>query len=232
MLSDGFLKQKGRPALRAWHRHSGALAAQEALYASMIDRGARSLGIELPPLYPHRSAANWGLLYCLFRIATETPCRRILELGAGQSTFLLNAIARTRDLKVVTLEGKAEWADLVAERIEQRVIHAPLQRRDVKGIEVDGFDPDVVDGVFDLIVIDGPFGKPRHSRRTALEFLDTHLGEEFAVVFDDAERRGERDTLEAFRESPVGQRADWSWVHGEKDQCLFFTPDFSLLRYL
>ena len=46
-----------------------------------------------------------------------------------------------------------------------------------------------------MLLVDGPRGRRRHSRRAALEFIEGRLGDEFVIVFDDAERRGELDTI-------------------------------------
>ena len=49
----------------------------------------------------------------------------------------------------------------------------------------------------DLIVVDGPVSQRRRSRWGTLEYLDPLLGRDFILLFDDAERRGDQDTIEA-----------------------------------
>ena len=63
-----------------------------------------------------------------------------------------------------------------------------------------GFDPSSLKGSkFDFMLVDGPFGQGVVlSRFTAVEIAAAHLDEEFIVVFDDAERFGERRTIRKF----------------------------------
>src|SRR3546814_16016062 len=46
---------------------------------------------------------------------------------------------------------------------------------------------------------DGPQGSARNSRWGALEILERSLADEFIVIFDDAERRGEQEPAMEFQ---------------------------------
>ena len=59
---------------------------------------------------------------------------------------------------------------------------------------------DVVDGkVYDVISIDGPKGSERHSRRDVLGYIPDILGSSFCIVMHDAERGGEKATIEEIK---------------------------------
>ena len=175
---------------------SARVHGREAVYQGIVHRELARLGIDRP-LYPVRSAATYSYLYLLLRICTELPVRRVLELGAGQSTLLLDDLAADANLEVTTLEHDADWAAHVGARCDRaRVVRSPLVRREIHGRQAEGYDAgDAADGPFDVLLVDGPRGRRRHSRRGALEFVERSLGDEFVIVFDDAERRGELDTI-------------------------------------
>ena len=54
----------------------------------------------------------------------------------------------------------------------------------------------VTDDPFDLLLIDGPIGTARFSRFGAVDYIRRTVRKDFVIVLDDAERKGENDTLE------------------------------------
>ena len=194
-----FLMRRVNPLLEVLSDNlfpSARLHGRETLYQGIVHRELARLEIERP-LYPVRSAATYSYLYLLLRICTELPVRRVLELGAGQSTLVLDDLAARGRLEVTTLEHDADWIEQVGARCTHaRIVHAPLARRRIGGRQSEAYEAgEAVEGPFDVLLIDGPRGRRRHSRRGALEFIESGLGEEFVIVFDDAERRGELDTI-------------------------------------
>jgi predicted RNA methylase len=174
---------------------SSRLYGSEKIFQGIVHRELDRLGIDRP-FYPVRSAATYSYLYLLIRICTSLPVRRVLELGCGQSTLLLEALCGDRALDVTSLEHDPEWASMIGGQCEKVVLkQVPLDEREVfdRSAEVYDFDPDGVP--FDLLLVDGPKGRRRDSRRGALAFVEGSLADEFLIVFDDAERRGELDTI-------------------------------------
>ncbi len=202
----------------------GGTAPSELHYQQVFDAAVARSGLAVPPLYPFGSAANASLLYLLFRLLEEFPGRDVLELGAGQSTVLLDALAAAgRAHRLTTLEHDPAWAAAVGAKVRHEIVLAPLVRTIVGGIETDCYST-APEGRFDIVLVDGPVGTLRHARRGALPLLDRVLGAEFVVLFDDAERPGEQQTIEAFlaRHPEAGHR----FVHAMKCQCLVFTPAY------
>lgn len=226
--------------LRLWRRIQpafyaiGALHSRETFYQGMIHQSASAMDLRLPPLYPVQSAANYGLLYILMRAITEMGCSTVLELGAGQTTRFLGALQLQRpELQVTTLESDKDWHERVSKMVSHKVVHRPLVRREIEGVEVDAYvdiDP-LEDRKFDLVLIDGPRGSKRNSRWTSLEILSGHLAKEFMVIFDDAERIGEQDTIRRFMQSR-GADIEFSTAKGMKCQFLAFTPAFQAAKFL
>ena len=208
--------------IRAW---MGSPPISELIYANVFASAAASLGIPLPPLYPIGAAANYSLLYLLLRSTNETPVTRVLEAGVGQTTRLLNAIAAHKNVDVISVESDEAWAARVRAIVSHPVLHCPLVKRVVHGFNVPCFDTPDLSGPFDMMLIDGPVGSRRRSRWGALEILDKYLSEEYLVIFDDASRGGELDTIQEFVRSRT-RRPSTRFVHGSKSQCLVFTERF------
>jgi len=188
----------------------GGVSSAELLYQGMFNAASKEL--HLPPLFPTKAAANYSLLYLILRVCLETPGNRVLEIGAGQSSLLLDALKAD----AVSLETDAAWAESIGARVGHRVVHAPLVETDGKPEFPDAMVRQL--GQFDVVVVDGPLGSP--GRRAALSPLK-HLAEEFVVIFDDAHRPGTQGTVKAFLAAHPHARI--SWVHGQKSQCVVFT---------
>lgn len=178
-----------------------ALSGREIIYQNLLHRELARMGIDRA-LYPVGGAANHSYLYLLIRICTELPVRRVLELGCGQSTLLLDSLAELQSLEVVSLEHESLWAQQIGKQCAHaRVVEAPLIRSRVQQRETDVYDSEEAAAFSaDILLIDGPQKTKRFSRWGALRWLEQLAREDFVVIFDDAERRGELDTIaEALR---------------------------------
>ncbi|NKI36606.1 hypothetical protein HFP89_15650 [Wenzhouxiangella sp. XN79A] len=173
------------------------LNGRELVYQNIVHRDLARLGIDRP-IHAVGSAANYSYLYLLIRSCTELPVRRVLELGCGQSTLLLDALAERADFEVVSLEHEAEWAERIGAQCRRaRVLEAPLVERRIADRDSPVHDPDVHDGQgVDVLLVDGPQKSKRRSRWGALHWLEGMNSDDFLIIFDDAERRGELDTIE------------------------------------
>lgn len=175
------------------------LQGREIVYQQLVQRDLERLDIRAP-LYPVRGAANYGLLYLLLRLVQELPQLRILELGAGQSTILLDRLVAVHPLQCTTLESDSAWFSRISDQVKSaRVLNAPLEQRVVNGRACSAYDPAALDhhAQFNVLVVDGPRKNRRRSRWGSLELIEDRLEDEFLVVFDDAERRGEQQTIAA-----------------------------------
>jgi hypothetical protein len=57
--------------------------------------------------------------------------------------------------------------------------------------------------------------------------LETALADEFVVIFDDAERPGERETIARFLD--MRPAAGHVFIHAMKSQCLVFSQQYRAL---
>lgn len=208
---------------RHWRsKLDGSLDRREAKYATMFNEAFRSKTGNAPAFYPTAGAANYSLLYTLMRCHTELPVSRTLELGMGQSTVLLSALG----VEAVSVDHEKPWVDRMAGQVRHACVHAPLVARNVHGHNVHCYD--FTPSKFDLVLVDGPQGTPRRSRWGALDILDNCLNDEFIVIFDDAARKGEQDTI---REFLCSRDAEIHLVQGSDAQIIAYTRKFSVVKY-
>lgn len=227
----GALTESERRRLEAVYRRNrarwaeGELPVAELYHLELFNAAVARAGLPVPPLFPVASAANASLLYVLFRLAWEFSGLSVLEFGAGQSSLLLDALRRAGRLSaVLTLEHDAAWAARIGGQVGHEVRRAPLKSLSVGGIAAEVYGTTLA-GKFDCVLVDGPVGAPTHSRLGALTLIEDHLADEFVIVFDDAERPGERQTIEHCL--ALYPQANHVCVHAMKSQCLVFTEKYA-----
>lgn len=196
-----------RHHIRAWkHRVmtscglASSLHAKELLYQELFGWLCERNGLT-KRFDPVRSAANHSLLWLLGRILEENELSSIIELGAGQTTLLLDGLCRESSTAVLTLEADPFWAKEMGAKVEHEVRLAPLVPSRREGRELRGYDLSSLSAEqrFDLVLVDGPRGTRGLSRAGCLDLLDRHLADDFVVLFDDAQRVGERRTIDVCR---------------------------------
>jgi predicted O-methyltransferase YrrM len=226
-------RARQKSQLRSVLKFFGLHPLLDVPYRNLLQDAAAASSVPLPPLYPVKAAANNSLLYSIFRIVTETDCKRVLEIGAGQSSLLLGALMASHGIEVDTLESTRDWARRMSGISKTRVHYSPLSKRSEGGITAYHFDNTRdLRTDYQFVVVDGPHATPRYSRYGALEILQSRLAEDFVVVFDDAERKGEQDTIRAFLASPKGQTAGVMCLGGTKWQCVLYSKKYSYLQYI
>jgi len=197
---------------------NGERTSREILYAHMLSEALRISKISYAPFFAIGGAANYSLLYLIYRIQTELQPAATLELGIGQSTLLLDALGA----KGMSIEHDAAWAAHMQTRVKREILTKPLERRTYRGVTTDSYTYDG-DQTFEFAIIDGPQGRVRNSRWGALEILERTLADDFIVIFDDAARKGEQDTAVEFQAMRGG---DVHIVRGGSSQCLIFSERF------
>jgi hypothetical protein len=170
---------------------------QEIVYRGILLRLLAGHGLK-DEYTPVKNAANHSLLYLIARIVTELKVDRVLELGAGETTVLLDRLkaACGHPQTVVTVEHDETWVGIVQQRVAHKLLLAPLRSRAIGGREAAAYDFNVVAaaGQFDLLVVDGPRAddrRGRYNRLGALDLIDMLPPDGAAIVIDDAERPGE-----------------------------------------
>lgn len=223
------------PGWLPWNRQRQLLLElRELRYERLFSNALAGMGIA-SRYFPIKNAANYSLLYLVMRVVTELPVRRVLELGCGQTTLLLDDLCRRQPLAVTTLEHDSAWAGLIQDRVAHRIEHAPLMRKTIHGRDVDAYlpEPATLGGEFDFMIIDGPVGNPRYSRWCALDYINALASPDMVLLFDDVERRGEQDTIKAALALLDERGLDYSVTitRARKSQCLIATGKMKPASY-
>lgn len=177
-----------------WHVTDPVVAMQRELaYQNLFDIQCRNRGIT-NDFYAVGAAASYGLMYLLFRVLNEHEIRSVVEFGSGQTTLLIDRIKRT-GTHHVCYEHSPEWHAQFAPRL----ISCDYRLRALKEATIEArhvqWYSDVEARNFDLLLIDGPPGTDRFSRFGCVELIRSHISDDFLIIMDDGQRRGERDTV-------------------------------------
>lgn len=190
-----------------------------------------------------RWAGNYAFFYVLNRILNDYQPKRILEFGLGESskfvsTFLEHELPSSNHL---IIEQSEDWKESFGMRFKlfknSQVLVCPLEQRMIQGFASNFYkDLDiVVDGVFDLYIVDGPFGSKNFSRYDIVDMMQrVDQNNEFIIIFDDFNRKGEKDTfnalLDLFKEKNITiYTANYS---GDKDVMVLGTEKYKFITTL
>ena len=163
----------------------------------------------------NNGAANYSFMYVLYRILNEVEPKNILELGLGQTTKLTSQYANFfTDSKLLTIDGDKDWIDNFKENLiiseNMDIVYNDLETftfRDTENLRYKNIKDTVKDEKFDLVVIDGPqgffspgFRMLDYSRSNIWELIPDNLADDFVIVIDDYERKGEKNTIAIVKE--------------------------------
>ncbi|MDZ4149256.1 MAG: class I SAM-dependent methyltransferase [Flavobacteriaceae bacterium] len=164
---------------------------------------------------------NGGALrpICLAYILNEiiiNQRRMILELGSGLSTILMARLIKINNLKakIISVENNYNWSIIIKNYLEKEdllqyveIIRADLKTLDTKLGQVQWYDYSLVSKSttgckFDFVIIDGPNANTetiKYSRVPALFKFKDKLEEDYCIVLDDSNRKGEQEIIRLFR---------------------------------
>lgn len=190
--------------------------SMEAVYQNLVQRDLKALGIQ-DDFYPVAGAASYSLFYLLIRIAKELPIKSVLELGAGETTRLLQALANHGVLtaKCITLEHNREWAARVSQSVSHEIITTRLVERTMDGIIYQGYDfsPLNLPNDIELLVIDGPPASTESNtfdRLGAVDLVEMVSPHDFILILDDTHRSGEMLLVEKIEDALRRRRSSFS----------------------
>lgn len=150
---------------------------------------------------PGEWAADYGLLYTLYRVLNGMRPKNILEFGLGQSSKMLHQYGKFYNVNVLTCEHDENWIDFfMKEKIGQYDLN--IKKMELETIAYKGYETltykncvqELGGAKFDLIIVDGPFGRPHYSRPQIIEVIKNNLSESFCIIIDDTHRSGESET--------------------------------------
>ena len=154
----------------------------------------------------HNWAANYSFIYLLFRILDKMEPQNILEFGLGQTTKLTTQYIAYKNSKAYlnVCEHSLDWIKIYQPELPKhehiRINHLELEYFEYRRKRNDkyaGLLELAGDQKFDLIIVDGPVGGGKNLPRSNVVDLVGHgnLAEDFVIIFDDAERVGEKNTI-------------------------------------
>lgn len=208
----------------------------EALHAEQIYQGifrqqCEKFGVR-EVFHPVGAAASYSLLYLLTRVLTELPARRIVELGSGESTVLIDRL-RSPDGSHVAYDQAEFWVRAVAERAPGCTLrHAPIVDKQHEDTRYTGFSG-LEHADFDLLLVDGPNGTDHASRFDCVPLVAANGAHEFMVIVDDAGRPGEQETIAALERVLRARGIDYklNYLNGRTTQAVITTPAFRAASY-
>ncbi len=164
-------------------------------------RGKKS--IETLPLNIGRWAGNYTFFYVLNRILTDYKPKAIIEFGLGESTKFISTFIDNylKDTTLKTIEHDANWKNQflknfkISDNVNIQVLD--LVENEVEGYKTNGYLEilNKITTVYDLYIIDGPFGTSNYSRYDIVNLAKTFQStNEFIIIMDDYHRDGEKQT--------------------------------------
>ena len=222
---------------------------REAVWAQTFQSAiSQSEWLKKTSFAPGRWAASFPFLYVLYRILSTVKPLKLLELGLGQSSMLIDQYASTLDdstcADYTIIEQSPEWISFFMNEYglssRATVRHLPVKkttfRDDVNVLVFDGFLDAVGDKKFDFVCIDAPGPDPLQTYRRidALDLIPDRLAASFVILFDDAQLPACQNTLAVMRESLTGAGIAYveSKYVGTRDLVVIASADWSYLTTL
>lgn len=190
-----------------------------------------------------RFYANYTLLYLLHRIIEISKPKEILELGLGESTKFISTILEhnNKDCNHLIIEHNSEWMNIflkdfkLNENSEIKILNLKQTKYLNKFKSNNYEDFSKINKKFQLIIIDGPFGTKNYSRNDVLQNLENLISfENFIIVLDDTERKGEYQTYKAIIKKLKKEKIDFNYCqyYGNKTISLVFSSNYYYLKSL
>jgi hypothetical protein len=190
------LKRTIRRAIGCRHHGDFLAPERECIYQEIVRRDLARFKVD-DVFYPLGWAANYGLFYLILRASIEFEFNEVVELGAGQSSLLLDGLSRANVLKanIRTVEHNSHWAEEIGAKVSHAVVRTNLIAKTTHGFALDGYDFSVLNGnAIDFLIVDGPPGGRddiKYSRFGALDLIDRFRRDAFLIIVDDADREAE-----------------------------------------
>lgn len=196
----------------------------------------------------NNGAANYSFMYDLFRILDEVKPENILELGLGQTTKLTSQYANFfNDTKLTVIDGDENWINNFSENLiigdNIKIILSELEKftfRNTENLRYKNFNNIIKDEKFDLIVIDGPqgffspgFRMLDYSRSNVWDLIPDNIADNFVIIIDDYERKGEKNTISIVKELLSENKIDYYTFNsiGLKEQYVIASEEYKFISW-
>lgn len=193
-------------------------------------------------LNPGRWAATYPFLYILYRVYNEIKPKNILEFGLGETSKLSYQYREAfPEANLTIVEQDQNWLNFFSTNIHNVVPNTLILELEHKA--VNGHQSNVYKGLidkiagnrFDLVLVDGPWGSERYSRYQIVDVVENDLlAAEFAIIIDDCQRRGEKETAAKVKEVLKSKNVKFAegMYSGVKDTMLICSENYKFLASL
>ena len=217
-----------------YEKPSNKRRLMELNWAAVFDFAIRgSEWFKRQGLNPGRWALGFPAFYVLYRTLEESRPERILELGLGESTKMTYQYKEHFGASLTVVEHDAEWRDIFCSNwadVSDVVKLLPLEFRGEginRHVSYSGFVEAVGGKKYDLILVDGPWGSRHDSRNQILDIIEQNmLADDFVIIFDDAQRKGERQTIRKVKKLLKSKNMTFcsDFYVGEQSVCIICSP--------
>ena len=221
----------------------GARSASESVWAEIFNQTiSDSAWLKDKSFSPGRWAVGYPYLYVMYRVLNETKPRKILELGLGQSTRMIAQYAAAHEgVEHFVVEHDPAWIEFFVNDFTlptaTKIVQLPwdyVTYKEADSVRVyKEFQKTFAGQTFDFISIDGPLGgdMKQYSRIDVLGLIPDCLEPSFAVLVDDCERPGERNTVREIEAKLAANDISCTegFYSGNKDLFLLVSPDKAFL---
>lgn len=218
---------------------------QELNFADLLhDSTQNSAWLKDKTLSLYGWAANYSFIYTLFRILDKVSPLHILEMGLGQTTRLTSQyiVYKNPSATLDICEHNQDWIDIYTMDLPKssniKVHHLELEYFDYVGQQNDKYKDlaqVVGDLKYDLIIVDGPVGGGKNfPRSNIIDLIPQNLAKDFIIIFDDAERPGEQNTISQIKAKLTAQKIAFGTQQRNalKSQILIFSQSCEFVQYL
>ncbi|NHJ85408.1 MAG: hypothetical protein FK734_08085 [Asgard group archaeon] len=177
---------------------------RERIFLKRFKKLLREINWDDLAIKPGGFAANGSFLYYLAKIYHELQPKKTLELGSGQTSKLAHRYTIENKLAtVITLENHTVWFNTFNGNFTNhrfQYLLRPLKEcsfceQSCLWYDITAEDRKLLSNI-NLLIIDGPFGTKHFSRVGIVSLLPDILAkDDFIIIVDDAQRKGEIDTI-------------------------------------
>ena len=190
-----------------------------------------------------KGAANYSFIFILFKVLDEVHPKNILEFGLGQTTKVTSQYANFySETSLDVVDNNQQWIEIFSKKLNispnMKIHHKDLIKFNLNKIESDKYESldDIVQNKkYDLIIIDGPYGFERtYPRTNILDLIPNNIANEFVIILDDVERKGEKNTanliFEKLNSSDIQYKT--SYQEGVKRQLVITSLNYEYIHWL
>ncbi len=246
VLSQDIEKQKSQLLEKVQNLQNKAhLQYQELNFADLLhDSTQNSPWLKDKNFALYGGAANYSFIYTLFRILDNIKPMHILEMGLGQTSMVTTQYIKNNkpeaDLDII--ENDQSWIKIYEPKLAKSQ-NIKLHQCDIEFFDYEGeqnrkykeLDKIAGDKKYNLIIVDGPFGGAQKlPRSNIVELVEHNLAQDFIIMFDDAERAGEQNTIAQTKAklTSLGIKFGTQQRNALKSQILIFSKSCEFAKYL